>query len=371
MVRTSYSQSSTYIKCPMHWKWKYVDKYEPVNTGSSLYFGSAVDEAVMAMLEGSANFLTVFSDRWFSTQKRTGGSKKKEYYQIFDSPDLIFSYNDFDEHVLHSEDLESMKGWLEELKVGQDQNPVTFTKKVISDKKSKFKSPTNNELRYFNRCCWLSLKRKGELLIDLFHREFYPKIKKVVATQKFEFLKDHITGDTLMGALDFVAEYEGYDKPIVFDLKTSSRFYSEEQIELSEQLPLYLALSQGKYETNLVGYVVLIKNLKKEDEGVCKECGNIKTGRHKTCDAKLSSGVRCGGEWELKTKVIPQLQVIVREKSQEDVDKVLLDQGQILAAMRNNIVFRNLDNCSNWFGNKCPYYGACHKGSLEGLRKKY
>jgi len=88
-----------------------------------------------------------------------------------------------------------------------------------------------------------------------------PKIKKVHATQKFYNLKDEVTGDTLMGTLDFVAEIEGYDKPVIIDLKTAARPYTKDNIELSEQLPIYLALSEGKFNTDLVGYVVLIKNI--------------------------------------------------------------------------------------------------------------
>ena len=383
MARTSYSQSSTFMRCGKHWEWKYKEKMEPLMEGSSLYFGTAVDQAVMEMLEGKDNFLTVFSDRWYSTEKKKG--KEKFYYQIYDSPDIIYSYNDFDEHVLSDEDIGSMQSWLDELKIGTGKDPIDYMKEVSGKKKSKYKSPTANELRYFNRVSWLSLKRKGELLISHFHKEFYPYVTKTVSTQQFATIKDSATGDMIMGALDFVATLniktlrdKGHDIPedipdeatVIVDLKTASRRYTTENIDLSEQLPLYLALSKGQYNTDLVGYAVLIKNLSKDSEAFCKDCGNKKSGRHKTCDAVVNK-IRCGGEWVGATKVKPQLQVIIRRKNEDDMNKVLLDQGMVLAAMRNGIIWRNLDACSNWYGAKCPFYDACHNGSLNGLRRKY
>lgn len=362
-LRVSYSQTNTFKKCPTHWKWRYKEKYEPAVQGSSLFFGAAVDNAVMAMLEGSEKYLTVFSDSWYSVEK------KGKYFQIFDNKEVLYSNNDLDVDVLKDEDIPSLQGWLDELKIGEDKEPKQYAKEILGKKKSKHKYPTSNELRYFYRCCWLSMKRKGELLIELFKKDFYPKITKVHQTQRFERLKDSQTGDVLLGALDFVAEIEGYEGKIIFDLKTSANGYTNENIELSEQLPLYLAMSKGQYDTNLVGYVVLVKNIRKDKVGICKSCGNKKEGRHKTCDAVIE-GVRCNGEWEETTELKPELQVIVREKTQEQVNEVLMDIAKITDCMRYDLTFRNLDACNNWYGNKCPYYDACHKNDFSKLRKK-
>lgn len=365
-IKTSFSQNSTYIKCPMHWKWKYVDKLDANFEGASLHFGSAIDGAVMDMLENKGNFITKFSDRWFSTV-----NKNKEYYQIYDNPTIVFSNYDFDKDVLEPEDLESMTQWLQELNLLYDvEKPVAAYNQVVKRKKSPYVKITNNELRYFNRCSWLSLQRKGILLLELFKKEFIPRITKLHATQNFYQLKDEYTGDILMGALDFVVELEGYDKPIIIDLKTASKAYTKESIDLSEQLPIYIALSNGKFNTNLVGYAVLIKNIEKQKASKCVKCGHVKKGLHKTCDNDIN-GTRCFGAWKEKVVLKPQMQVIIEEKTEDEVNKVLLDCGAVVEAMKNNIVYRNVQQCTNWFGSKCPYYDACHNDDLSGLKNRY
>ena len=366
-IRTSYSQNSTYIRCPKHWWWKYVEKLDADFEGASLSFGTAIDKAVMSMIQGNKDYLTVFNDSWFSTTTR-----KKEYKQIFDNPYIVFSHSDFDKDVLLAEDIEVMREWQQELKQTTSKDPIKQFNMLQNLKKNKFKKMSTDATRYFNRCSWLSLKRKGALLLELFEKDFLPKITKVHSVQKFYSVKDESTGDQIMGTLDFAVDLEGYDKPIIIDLKTAARPYTQEDIELSEQLPIYLALSKGKFswETNLVGYVVLIKQISKNREGYCKNCGHKKTTRHNTCNATIN-GKRCGGEWEKKLELVPQMQVIIEEKTQEDVDKVLLDYGNIIDAMKRNIVYMDRSKCHNWFGSKCPYFKACHKGDLSGLKRRY
>lgn len=366
-IRTSYSQNNTYIKCPKHWYWKYVEKLDADFEGASTHFGTAVDKAVMAMLQGNKNYMTVFSDSWFSTITR-----KKEYYQIFDNSYIIFSHADFDKDVLKDEDLDAMNKWKEELGLTKETDPVKQFNTVQKNKKNPYKKQPLNELKYFNRCSWLSLKRKGELLLELFERDFLPKVKKVHSVQKFYNVKDPTTGDMIMGTLDFAVDLEGYEKPVIVDLKTAAKPYSQEDIELSEQLPIYLALSRGKFdwETDLVGYVVLVKRIGKDKIAHCKSCGHTKTTRHATCNNEID-GKRCDGEWEESLKLEPQMQIIIERKSQEDIDKVLLDYGNIIDAMKRNIIYMNRERCHNWYGNRCPFFNACHNNDLSGLKRRY
>ena len=365
-IRTSYSQNSTYIKCSKHWYWKYVEKLDSDFEGASLHFGTAVDIAVMAMLEGKEDYVTRFSDRWFSTKTRKG-----DYYAVFDSPTVIFGYADFDEYVINDEDRASMSGWVKELGLSYDiELPVDAMKKIINKKKNKYIKITASELKYFNRCAWVSMRRKGEVLLELFKTDFLPKIKKVIATQKFYHLKDEVTGDTILGTLDFVAEVEGFDKPIIIDLKTAARPYTKENIDLSEQLPLYLALSNGRFNTDLVGYVVLVKNIPKKKIAICESCGYRKNGMHKTCNSTADEK-RCGGKWNESFTLEPQLQFIVEKKTPEEVNSVLIDYGEVVEAMKQRIVYKDVQQCNSWFGNRCPFYDACHKNDLSGLKRRY
>lgn len=365
VIKTSFSQNSTYIKCPKHWYWRYVEKLDSEYEGSSIYFGTAVDKAVMAMLQGNKNYLMTFNDQWFSTN-----NLKKEVIQIYDNPKIMYSHADFDKDVLLPEDIKSMDNWQQELLL-EKIDPISLFQKIQKNKKNPYKKTTLKQIQYFNRCSWLSLKRKGELLLKLFEKNFYPKIKEVISIQKFHTISDQVTGDSIIGALDFIVRMDGYDSPVVLDLKTASKPYTQEDIELSEQLPLYLSFIQNKFnwQTNLVGYIVLVKKINKKTLAFCKNCGFEKNSKHQTCNNEINGG-RCGGEWEEKIELDPQMQVIIEEKSQQDINNILEDYSNIIDAMKRKIIYKDRSKCYNWYGNKCPYFNACHKNDLTGLRKR-
>lgn len=365
-MRTSYSQSSTYIRCPYHWKWKYKDKIDSTESGASLSFGSAVDEAVRAILEGKDNYLEVFNKKWHSTYN------KNQVVPIYDSPNIVYAHSDFDEHVLDDIDKETLKRWLKELEINPKRlgtDGVKAYKEAAKIKKNPFKQLSEKELQYFNRASWLSLRNKGRILLAAFVEQFVPKIKKVLAIQQPAYIKDEVTGDGIQGFIDMVVEIQGYDKPIIFDLKTSQRPYDDENIELTEQLSLYLAMKGAEYNTNLVGYVVLTKQIEKEYNNYCSVCGKKKTTRAKTCDAKIN-GTRCNGAWVEKVELKPKVQIFVKEKTQEEIGAVLMDQGNIISAMKQEIVFKNRDLCSSWFGSPCPYKKLCYNSDMTGLKKR-
>lgn len=366
-MRTSYSQNNTYINCPKHWELRYKHKLSAEDEGASLHFGSAVDTAIEEMLEGKKDYMKTFKDRWKVAQafgKTT---------QVYDNIKVVYSHYDFDEAVLNDVDLKQLESWAKELKldavITKPKDTITLFKNIAKDKKNPYKGINEDQLRFFARASWLSLERKGELLIQSFKDQFLPKITKVVSTQQRGEIKDPTTGDSIIGYIDMVLEIEGYDKPIIFDLKTAARPYDEKTIELTEQLTLYQAMKGKDYNTNLVGYVVLCKNIPKESVAHCKTCNHRKTGRHKSCDAEIN-GVRCGGEWHEVTELKPQVQVLVKEKSDEEVNKLLESYGNIIVAMKNNIVYKDVSKCHSWYGGKCPYFEACHNDDFSKLTKR-
>lgn len=378
MTTTSYSQSSTYIACSKHWKLKYVDKWETPDESAALPFGSAFDDAVSAILQKKTDYIDIFNKKWFSTTNR-----KKEIVPIFDSKTISYGYNDFDEYVLKPEDVTTMQDWVKELRLNKiAENPIEIMKTITKNKKNPYKKPSENQIKYFNRCNWLSLKRKAEILLDAFVEQFMPQVEEVLAIQKHAYIKDETTGDAIMGFLDFVLKLKGRDKPTIFDLKTSANLYKQEQIDNTDQLTLYAAIEGQNFNTNEVGYVVCVKNIKKNSVGICRSCGHRKTGQHKTCDNKLqkpqdpatellyTKEERCGGEWEFKTELQPEIQVLIESKTEQQMTEILLDQGNILEAMNRQIVYKNTSKCNNWYGSKCPYFNLCHHNDPTGLRKK-
>lgn len=367
-MRSSYSQNNTYKKCSEHWKKRYIEKWVSPIEGASLYFGSAVDNAITAMLRGSKDFIQIFQRDWKAQQ-----TFDKTILTIFDNPNIAYSHADFDAAVLKDEDHIQLMDWAVDLKItnlGSHQaDGIELYKEVSKIKKNPYKHIKINELTYFNRACWLSLLRKGEILINAFHEQFYPKIKKVHATQVPAHLKSADGQDSMMGFLDMILEIEGCDKPIIFDLKTAARPYTDEQLTHSDQLTLYAAMKGAEYNTNLVGYVVLCKNIAKETKSTCSTCNHEKTGRHKTCDNEVN-GSRCEGAWVDKEILKPEVQVMIQEKSPEDINSVLNDVGVIIHAMKIPIVYKNTEACTKWYGGKCPYYNACHNNDYSDLTKK-
>lgn len=366
-IKTSYSQNSTYTQCPKHWHMIYREGWEGSSEGASTYFGSAIDAGVSAMLDGDPDWIKVFYDRW---NKSWNFGKS---VVIFDNPEIIYSYKDFDGEVLEDKDFQTLDTWAQQLNLGSKPTKsdcLALYKEIASKKKNPYKTPTKNEMAFFNRVSWLSMKRKGKLLLQAFNTQFFPKIKRVLSTQQRAQIQDPNTGDTITGFIDMVLEIEGYDKPIIFDLKTAGQPYTQQDIDLTQQLTLYSAMKSGDYNTDLVGYVVLCKNIPKEILSTCKTCKNIKNSAHKTCNALDSNGKRCNGDWDEKIIPKPVVQVLVEKKDANQINDLLIDYGNIILAMKQDIVYKNTNKCTNWYGGICSFYDACHKGDYSKLVKK-
>lgn len=369
-MRTSYSQNNTYITCPKAWYWQYVEGYQTEIEGSSLYFGTAIDRAVSDMLDNKPDWLKSFYFNW------DGQMKNGSLVKIFDNDKITYSHKDFDADLLESKDYIELEKWAKELNlIAANAMPtsnelVKLFKDASKAKSSPYLKMTDEQFKYFNRCSWIGLKRKGKILLNAFHQQVVPKIKRVLSTQKQSRIEDPNTGDQVVGFVDMILELEGYDKPIIFDLKTSSFPYEVHQLETSPQLTLYAAMEAQNINTDLVGYIVLNKNIPKDEVHHCIKCGTKKNTRHQTCNATLADNSRCGGSW-VETKVPkPEVQIMVDKKSQEQINDLLIDTGNIIMAMKNGIIYKNTSKCDDWYGSKCPFYGVCHKNDSTGLTKK-
>lgn len=361
--RTSYSQNSTYISCPQHWDFLYNQKYRSAAEGASTYFGMAVDVAIRALLEGDAKYVQMFYDRW---ENAFENGKAKP---VYGNDNIVYSHYDFDEHVLDQADKTTLQQWAAELNLGPSVDPISLFKSVAAAKKNPYKKISKEELSYFNRASWLSLKRKGKILIESFRTQFQPKIKKIISIQEYGKIEDPNSGDAVVGFIDMILEIDGYSKPIIFDLKTAASPYTQENIELTDQLTTYAAMKGVEHNTDLVGYIVLCKNIPKEKVSLCANCGHTKSTRHATCDNVINNA-RCGGQWNETIALRPEVQVLVEKKSPEQVNAMLQDVSNIVLAMKQRIIYKNTSKCHNWYGGKCPYFNACHKNDFTGLIKK-
>ena len=345
-ITISYSRAETWKECPYKDWLKYDQHVRPLEEGASLFFGGCIDNALGFLLnckkEGKEDIgLTSFKELFLV-------DKDRGWNNAFDSSKHRYSRADYDDDVLWlADDKALLKKWEEELKV------KTFD--VLKDEKQKkYKVFSGNKLTFFNRICWLSLKRKGQLMLDAFAKEILPKIKKVIAVQHA------IVGEIgdiaeAKGYIDLICEYEGYDKPIIFDIKTSGMVYEDDSIHFSHQLQTYLAVVGPDLETDFAGYIVLLKFMKKKE--VCSSCGGIKTTRHRTCNAETATKGRCNGKWS----TIPEghTQVQVKEISKEVQAEALQGLANIAVTINNGLIWKDLGSCKGKYG-LCDMFFLCH-----------
>lgn len=317
----------------------------------------------MRMLDGKDDYLLIFRNRW------EVGDSFGNPVPIYNNDNVVYANNDFDRNIFEQKELDYLATWVKELKLEHlGADGISVYDAVSKTKRNPYKQLKENEYQYFNRASWLSLYKKGEILLEAFKTQFYPKITKVHSTQKRSTF--FINGeDSIGGVVDMILEIEGYDKPIIFDLKTAAHAYTDNQINLTDQLTTYAAMESSKYNTDLVGYVVLIKNIPKLVTATCKSCGYSRDGRHHTCN-NLVNGTRCCGEWAEKKVPNPEVQVLVRSKTQGQINSMIEDVEHIIRAMKNKTVYKNSSKCYNWYGSKCPYFEACHNNDMNGLFKK-
>ena len=345
-LKISHSSASDYKRCPELYFLSRVDKVIPKLKGASLYFGGAIDTGLVYLLEqlkagntqeGLKNYKDIFLN-----------DKEKGWNLSFDYSGIRYSKNDYNASLLESQGT-LISAWEKELGVMHEDA-------VRDQKQREFKKVSDSSQKMYHRLCWLSLKLKGLLMLEAFVRDMLPKIKKVVAIQHKLTGELEVNGEKVevVGYIDLICEFEGYDKPIVFDIKTSAMFYEQDAIKLSEQLILYTSAVGEELKTDLAGYMIMIKNISSDD--VCSSCGyeKEKGSRFKTCNNTVNKK-RCDSEWKSIPKGLTQL--MVEAIPQDKQRKFLTSLSNIARVIKEGVRFQNLNSCRD-FG-LCPYYDYC------------
>jgi PD-(D/E)XK nuclease superfamily len=362
-VKLSHSSANRFQTCPQEWKFHYQERLRPTVQSAALLFGTAVDRGVMQILHDHKQNLV------------TTGSGKEAFLRAWTIQedfskdliprciDIVYANSDYDEELLTEEDLAQIK---QDIGV---EDPVYAIKIVYEVKQSKgFDGLNDDDKKLLNLANWLSLKHKGLLMMEAFKSKVLPKITEVLDSQTYVELKND-AGDKIIGYADMVVRYEGYDKPIVLDLKTSSREYARDAVLTSPQLALYVHSLYEQHETRLAGFVVMSKHIKKNRKKTCSLCSNDGTGkRHKTCDAE-SAGIRCNGSWTEVIEPEAVVEVMIDEIPSRMENMVMDNMDSIAKLIKYGVFIRNLSACDRPWG-PCAFKGLCHKGSMEGLRKE-
>lgn len=327
-IKVSYSALECYDQCSEKYRLRYNERLSSEKIPSPLFFGTAIDAAVELLLLKKKELLS---------EKELDLLLNEDAYSIFDktmreqngqllekNPLCEYFYSDFDSAVLTQEDYKSLTKAYPSIKDWEEF--FAYCKKYIK---------THGELKpgsriAFNNLCWLSLYRKGEMMIAAYERDILPEIHQVFDIQK-EISLVNDSGDELRGKIDFIASFK--DNPTakyMVDNKTSSEPYKDDSVANSTQLAIYCeaeACDRG-------AYAVMEKKMRVKEP-------------------------------KARTQLIKD--TVSDEQKQKVFDK--------LEVQLNNIGSRVFEKKSspkdcNFFGRRCEFFDLCWSGSMNGLKKR-
>jgi hypothetical protein len=276
-MRISHSAANTYLECPRKYFLHYFLKLRPTEKRSALAFGGSVDEAL--------NILLLTKDLNASMMKF------EEEWLKFKDIDIAYSKADLDSFLV------------------EDCDEATSVKDRT----------------------WLSLLRKGRILLDAYATQILPRIKEVIAVQLDQLAKND-SGDELIIKTDMIVVWED-GRRILFDNKTSSIKYASDSVATSPQLGIYYETLKAQYNLDGCGYIVIPKRIRK---------------------AKLPQA---------------EIVVIIDQVSEESINNTLQSFDDVLVKIKSAEFPCNMNSCTNVFG-RCQYYNFCRSGDRSNLEEK-
>lgn len=327
-INVSYSALECFEQCSEKYRLRYRERLSSEKIPSPLFFGSAIDAAIELLLLRKKQCLSereldlLLTEDAYSIFDKT---MREQNGQLLErNPLCEYFYSDFDITLLTKEDFSYLSKAYPSI---EDWNDFfTYCKKYIK---------THGELKpgsriAFNNICWLSLYRKGELMIAAYEKDILPEIHEVFDIQKeIELVND--SGDKLRGKIDFIASFR--DEPTIkylVDNKTSSESYKEDSVANSVQLAIYCeaeACDRG-------AYAVLEKKMRMREP----------RARTQLIKDKVSD--------EQKQKVFDKLEI------------------QLNNISRDNFSKKDSPKECHFFGRSCEFFNLCWNGKIDGLKKR-
>lgn len=323
-MKLSYSAVQKYNRCPRSYDLHYNERIREEGTSSALLFGSAIDKALNALIEKSADPEQVFIDAF--TNAEVNGIIEELVY----SSKITYFNGDFDDSVLSDDDRKYILSVLDTDIDMLGLSVADWHERLVQFKREKEFGVVEKHI--FNLISWFSLLNKGKEIIKAYKEQVFPKIKRVIAIQKYFSLKNE-ENDELIGFIDMICEWED-GRIVIFDHKTSSAAYDENKAVLeSEQLATYDMAVGDELKDAYVGFIVFVKAFRKK---------------------KLP-----------KVRV----QVLIDKCSDALKDKVLDNYDEAIYNIKQKKFEKDYNGCKDEKGFLCPYYGLCHKNSMAGLIK--
>jgi len=226
-MKVSHTQKELYNVSPRAWYNKYVLKYKEEVMGSALFLGTIIEKSIDALLIDGVTLVEAQDLFENNYQKYEINGKLEE---LKSSNKVRFFKSDFQENAHTKEELE-----------------------FLADKPHNFR-------------CWASRIKSGKLMIQEFHDNVLPNIKKTIDAQVYVSI-DNGSGDQIIGYADYIVEWiDG--RILVLDLKTSASPYSKDAVltmEKGSQTALYYSTLKDKYNLDGAGFVVLEKKIRKKE----------------------------------------------------------------------------------------------------------
>jgi hypothetical protein len=380
--RLSYSQSRLYSECGMKYKFHYVDRLREKTKSGALLFGSAVDKAWESLLKhhlkaGNWDFneYETFDNTWARCEING------KYHDAPTCELIGYGAADFDYELLTSDDLKFLTAKCEEMLpdlLQEKEGNLEAAYKQLAE----FRSMNDNKQRKWqgkeyalhNLFNWMSMRRKGYLMLVANREKVLPRIKQVLGAQKAgELTNDN--GETVVSYLDLECIWED-GRHVILDYKTSARDYDPDAVLISQQLAIY----GYTHSVPNGGYLVFKKQIRKNRTKKCKLCGfNGNDNRAKTCPEErlgmvvkrgkeVEDMVRCNGEWDETITPECVVDVIIDALPQRLQDIVVENLNTINNAISAQVFSRNFNSCKTGYG-RCPFFNKCYKDDDSELEK--
>lgn len=327
----SHSAIEQFRTCGEMYKLYRIERLRTTHYRSAFLFGSAIDSAVEAIFlkykkdlteeetsKVSAGSLALFAQAMCSFKNNHGDVIK----DAARSTQIKYSAQDFQVELLNEEDYETIEAEaeLKDIEIPQEEIPQ-FVEQCFGVLKMG-KALSAEEHTIYNLINWLSLYRKGEILLPEITQWAEDNIKEVHSMQHKIYLEDD--EDIFTGYVDLVATLKDGIKRVI-DFKTTAVKYKEGDADTSQQLTIYAEHMQ----IDRVAFLAFEKNIRKREprtrfafiEGITTE----------TQKDEVFQGIT---------------------ESIEEIKKKQFD--------------KNEKSCYNY--GKCDYFNLCHKNSLKGLK---
>lgn len=361
-MKISNSAINTFTSCGQKYYYSYVKGYKSIWESSALRFGSAIDAALNHMLlnRDKENIVQdtklIFEQEWVS-QKGRGG----QVVHIETNPYLEYADSDFDKDLLDEADFQKLTMIYQEWESIFDS--IKRKKKAVG-----WENVPENDRSFYNFVNWLSLRQKGRVLIEAYHKYILPQIDEVLDVQRHVSV-DNGSGSILHGYVDLVVRLKD-GSVAVMDNKTSSIEYKQDSAVYSPQLTLYMMLLNNMdlpYKVEKVGYIVLRKGILKTKTKVCKSCGYQASegSTHKTCNNTTAEGKRCGGEWGVTLQKDVDFQFITATPPETFQEDLLTNINVINTLIKSGLYAKNYNACMNSYGKPCEFLKICRKELTE------